>query len=128
MDELILKIDPLPKPRMTQSDKWKKRNVVMRYREYRDFLKYSALAEKFQAGNELIMRFEIKIPKSYSKKKKAELLGKPCNITPDIDNLVKAVMDSLLQEDKTVWKICASKRWAEEGKVVIRNWTKEKIN
>jgi len=64
----------------------------------------------------------------YSKKKKAELLGMPCQITPDIDNLVKAVMDSLLPEDKTVWKICASKRWAEEGRVVIRNWTKEKVN
>jgi Holliday junction resolvase RusA-like endonuclease len=65
--------------------------------------------------------FEIPMPKSWSQKRRQEFLGKPCLSKPDLDNLLKAVMDSLLPDgDCQVWHIAsAEKRWAERGAVVI---------
>lgn len=41
--------------------------------------------------------------------------------TPDLDNLLKAVNDALLEQDKIIYLIEASKWWADEGKIIIQN-------
>lgn len=45
--------------------------------------------------------------------------GKPHQQKPDIDNLVKSVLDALLIEDKNVYRVLAEKYWAEEGGIEI---------
>jgi len=59
------------------------------------------------------------MPKSWSQKKKKEMNGKPHRQTADIDNLLKALIDALLSEDKQVWDVHASKRWGEVGQIRI---------
>lgn len=97
----------------------------MRYRVYSIRLRQAALLNKFVPANELIMQFHIKMPVSWSKKKKEQMKGKPMQSRPDIDNLEKAILDSLFpNDDSAVWKVCASKRWADFGSVTIENGKK----
>ena len=61
-----------------------------------------------------------KVPKSYTKKRVQAIregLEYPCK-TPDIDNCIKIILDSLngiaYSDDKQVVEITAIKRWTEE--------------
>ena len=72
-------------------------------------------------GTAIYMEFHIPMPMSWSKKKKALMLGKPHQQRPDTDNICKGVMDSLLEEDCKVWHLEAKKYWAEEGHMLIEN-------
>ena len=69
MKNEIVHIKPVGKPRMTRRDVWAKRPVVLRYRAFKDVLKanYSHLSNV----NALYMEFHLKMPKSWSKKKRA---------------------------------------------------------
>jgi len=59
------------------------------------------------------------MPKSWSKKKKAEMLGQPHQQKPDIDNLLKALMDAVLPEDSHIYDIRATKYWGNVGGIDI---------
>ncbi len=70
------------------------------------------------------MVFKMPIPQSLSKKKQRELDGQPHVKKPDLDNLVKAVLDALndgvaFVDDSKVWCINACKEYAEEPSVWI---------
>ena len=54
-----------------------------------------------------------KIPKSWSKKKKAEHRGIPCTTKPDLDNIIGAVMDALMDDDSNVVSLSGEKRWSD---------------
>src|SRR5690606_40401818 len=60
--------------RMTQRDKWQKRPAVMRYRAFCDELR--ARNCTFPESDSHVI-FHIPMPKSWSKKKRAEMLGQP---------------------------------------------------
>ncbi len=47
--------------------------------------------------------------------------GKAHKQTPDIDNLAKSVMDSLMKNDSCVHYIKCKKFWAETGKLRLEN-------
>lgn len=117
-----LKIDPVAKPRMTRSDKWKERPAVMKYRAYADEVRlkwdYTEL-EKFPEQVHLL--FIIPMPKSWSKKKKEEMEGMPHQQTPDTDNLTKAIKDIMCGNDSYVYNEWAEKYWGYRGEVHIDN-------
>lgn len=112
----IYNIDPCSAPRMTQSDKWKKRPCVVKYFAYRDELKRLGV----EIPENSLIRFWIPMPPSWSKKKKEDHVSKPHRAKPDIDNLIKGVLDGIYEEDKTVWKISAEKVWGYEGAIEIQ--------
>ena len=105
----------MAKPRMTRADRWKKRPVIQRYWAYKDRLKAIAKEIDYTVGDVLEIEFIIQIPKSYSNKKTAALAGEPHQIKPDLDNLVKAFIDCLTDDDKHIYKIKASKYWGVGG-------------
>lgn len=55
------------------------------------------------------------IPKSWSKKKKREAAGTYTTTTPDIDNIIGAVMDSLFEDDSIVVECGGAKKWSDDG-------------
>lgn len=65
------------------------------------------------------IEFHIPMPKSWSKKKRRLMNGKPHQQKPDLDNIIKGCMDSVYSEDCTVHEIYAKKVWAETGAIVI---------
>lgn len=109
----------LPKPRMTRADTWKKRPIVLKYWDYKDDLNKWANENNFTLGEEICVVFNIPIPKSWSKKKKAEMLNANHKQKPDIDNLLKGLMDALLEEDSHVHTVFSRKIWAEEGSILF---------
>lgn len=70
------------------------------------------------------IKFYMPIPKSYSKKKIAALIGKPHTKKPDGDNLVKAILDSLnglaFDDDSQVYMHTAEKVYGESPKAVVK--------
>ena len=116
---------PVPKPRMTQRDRWKERPVVVNYRNFCDELRLKLprqlrlpdLAERVQT---IDIQFNIPMPeKSWSKKKRMEMDKQPHQQKPDIDNLLKAWMDALYRNDAVIWKVSASKMWSIKGSIVV---------
>lgn len=57
--------------------------------------------------------FFVPVPPSWSKKKKKLYHGTFHQSKPDLDNLLKAFMDSLMAEDKQIAHLELSKRWVD---------------
>ena len=109
-------ITPVPKPRQTRSDKWKKRPCVMRYRAFADECRLKGV-HVHDMGDTII--FNMPMPKSWSKSKKTKMNGACHQQKPDIDNLLKALLDATKKEDCTVWNVSTYKLWAHEGSIEI---------
>ena len=116
-----IKIKPVGKPRQTQRDRWKERPVVLRYRRFADDLRKETSEQDFQLSERVGMQFYMPMPKSWSGKKKDRMNMHPHQQRPDIDNLIKSVMDALLAEDKKIYYIVASKWWNYEGRIKLIN-------
>lgn len=112
MNKFIYKGPFIAKPRMTQRDKWKKRPSVEKYFACKDLIKLKAKKEKFSLAPDCNVKVMIPMPKSWSKKKKKEMAGKPHTQKPDVDNLLKSVFDMLLPEDSYVHTVCVQKIWS----------------
>ena len=111
---------PVAKPRQTVSDRWKKRPCVVRYRAFADKLRLLAVKQNFTLENGLAYEFHLPMPSSWSQKKKEMKLGQLHDQKPDLDNLLKALWDSLAKEDKTIALIGQVKKiWALTPKIII---------
>jgi Holliday junction resolvase RusA-like endonuclease len=107
---------PVSKPRMTQRDKWKQRPCVMRYRAWADGVRakvWKALGT-LPASNRVhrlswIAYFEP--PKSWGKAKRAAAIGELHRAKPDRDNIDKALLDCLFDQDSGVAAGTIEKRW-----------------
>ena len=118
----IFYVTPMGKPRMTQRDKWKKRDVVVRYYALKDALRWEAKRNGWKPTPTLSITFYIPMPKSWSKKKKTEMMWEHHQEKPDLDNLVKAFKDCLYEEDKMVHTyVRIQKVWDHEGSIVVTN-------
>lgn len=108
-------IDPCPAPRMTRADAWKKRPCVLRYRAFRDEVRFKI---KSLPPSPVVI-FTIAMPESWSAKKKGEMFGYAHTSKPDIDNLCKALLDAMFDDDSHVWNLWAVKRWGFVGSIEI---------
>jgi Holliday junction resolvase RusA-like endonuclease len=118
-------ITPVPKPRMTQKDK-KRRGVaprppVARYNAFKREVEL-LITPHIKDLNGAHITFHMPTPKSWGRAKMIEHEGTPHKSTPDLDNLLKALMDAMYLDDKCVHTInFLGKRWAREGAIEI-NW------
>lgn len=117
MKTLEYPIVPVPKPRMTQRDKWQKRPAVMRYRAFCDEVRARSIN---LPESDYHVIFVMPMPKSWSKKKQAEMDGKPHQQKPDKDNLEKALLDAIFDDDSRIWDGRVSKVWGITGMITVR--------
>jgi len=110
-------IEPMGAVRSTQGSKWSSRS--QKYYAHMNLTKYLAMEQHYAPGKSLRATFVIAMPKSWSKKKRADMLHAPCESKPDIDNIIKWWLDSLCAEDKQVHSVNCRKVWGERGKVII---------
>jgi Holliday junction resolvase RusA-like endonuclease len=93
---------------------------VLRYRAYAEKLR---LKYKHPLPADICIGFVIPIAKGRRKATKkypvALKAGMPHQATPDLDNLVKAVLDALCVNDSYVHSIMAYKVWGDTGAVVL---------
>lgn len=114
---MIYPVKPVPKPRMTQRDKWQKRPAVMRYRAFADEVRLRKI-ELPESGAWIV--FHMAMPGSWSKTKRELMRGKPHQQKPDLDNMIKALGDALHADDSGLWDYRASKLWADDGGIEIK--------
>ena len=117
---ITFNVTPMGKPRMTQRDCWKKRPCVLKYFKFKDSIKIQAKRQGYALSDTLEVIFYIPMPKSWPKKKKALLNGKPHKQRPDIDNILKGLLDTLLVDDSIVHDVTCKKIWAYKGSIVIK--------
>ncbi len=122
MKKGLYDITPVPKPRQTQRDKWAKRPSVMRYRAFADEVRLRGVKVK-DSGTHVI--FYMPMPKSWSDKKKQEMVWTAHRQKPDLDNLLKALLDAIytlgrVEDDCVVNDIRATKIWADVGMIKIQ--------
>ncbi|RKT90814.1 RusA family crossover junction endodeoxyribonuclease [Enterobacter sp. WPR_3_1] len=113
----VYNILPMGKPRMTRADKWKKRPEVMRYRAFCDHVRLLGI---YMPESNSHVTFVLPMPNSWSKKKRAEMNGQPHQGKPDLDNLMKSLMDALFEDDTHIWDSRKTKLWGENGQIIIR--------
>jgi Holliday junction resolvase RusA-like endonuclease len=109
---IVIKGQPMGKPRMTDADRWKRRDCVLRYWAWCE--KARKAADGRIEGRDietLSVKFYFAMPKDWSNAKRLQHDGKRHFQTPDIDNCVKSVMDSLVANDEIIARIDAEKFW-----------------
>ncbi len=109
-------IEPCPKPRQTRADVWKKRPRVLRYRSFADKCKL----RRVHIPQPCTIVFFLSMPKTWSKKKREEMAGKPHLGKPDLDNLLKALCDAVCADDSHIWSVYVEKRWSHQGWIDIQ--------
>lgn len=109
--EITIFIEPMGKPRQTQSDRWKQRDCVMRYRAYADKLRAACTTLTLKYPYRVSWTAYFTMPESWSKKKQALLKGEYHQSKPDRDNVDKGILDALFETDQCVAEGLLTKRW-----------------
>lgn len=111
------KITGMGKPRMLRHKRWSAPAAVERYWQFKELVKLHHVTLP-ESSYHLI--FILPMPKSWSKKKKAEKAGTAHQQKPDKDNLEKALLDAVFDDDSKVWDSRVTKVWGYEGKIIIK--------
>jgi Holliday junction resolvase RusA-like endonuclease len=86
-----------------------------KYNDYKSSLSALVKQQRFTIPEQNVhMIFYIPVPKTWKEYKKKEMHMKLHQQKPDIDNLVKAVFDSIFTEDKYIADFRATKRWVNQ--------------
>lgn len=118
-------INPMGAVRCNRSVAWKRTPSQEAYFAYKNRLR-TAFGDVTCPDEVKIIAY-IKMPDSWSKKKKAALNGFPHRQKPDADNITKGVKDSLFKQDEAVWSESCKKFWAEKGllEITLVYWKKK---
>ncbi len=119
MKTYFLNIEPRAKPRMTRQGRWKQ--TVKEYFQWVNRLQWEAKLKgcPMPLPDRYEVRFQIKPPKSYSKKKVREILGSGHTVKPDWDNLAKALQDALCKDDSHIYRVTVTKVWHDTPGIYI---------
>lgn len=124
--DIILDVEPCPKPRMTKADArgGKKRDEVERYHRFCDELRQTVALMGVTISVPCHLIFVVAMPRTWSDKKKAQAAGTPHLSKPDRDNFDKAFWDALYPSgsggDAHVWDCRQTKVWGYQGRIIVR--------
>ena len=135
LEETYISGEPVPKgrPRFTRSGRT--------YTPKKTLDHERAIREAWESGNhepfgdsvplEMIIEFHMKMPDSWSNKKRFRMNLSPCTKHTDLDNLTKTVQDALngvaFADDSQIVSLKANKLWCDKGEtyVIIRELDSE---
>ena len=106
---------PLGKPRMTQRDKWKKRPCVVAYRAWADIARLSC--PKLPPP-EMITRLDWTAVFAVNPGTEGQI-GTQHREKPDRDNIDKAILDALFEDDSSIAYGTIRKEWGEQDGIVV---------
>lgn len=116
---VVYPVVPVPAPRQVRSDSWRPRLSVVRYRAFRDQVRLLGIRS---LPDFPLLIFGIEMPKSWSAKRKDELhlAEAETGRRGDLDNYVKAFLDSVYpDDDRHVTKFCAFLVHARKGFIAV---------
>jgi Holliday junction resolvase RusA-like endonuclease len=119
-----IEMEPFPYVKMTAKGRFNKR--AKSYHSKLNELRLKLKLAKLKPTDKLTLTFVLAMPKSWSKKKRLEMDGKPCKKHVDLSNLIKAVEDCIYNgnitdmDDCEIWAYGSmSKVWGQEGKIIF---------
>lgn len=91
---------------------YKRKMQLEKYNNYKKEIREEAKRVGFEmpTGNVWI-KFYFPMPQSWSNKKKTQMNFEPKLSMPDLSNIIKAMEDSLLEQDNIIWDYRVSKYW-----------------
>ena len=112
---------PMGAPRMTQADRWKKRACVIRYRAFKDAIRAAYRGKPIDANAVLDLSWTAYFtpPVSWSRKKREAAMGTLHRAKPDRDNIDKAVLDALFEDDAAIAAGRIEKYWRDTAALEI---------
>ena len=121
---MVFDIDPCPaaRPRVSRWSTY----YPKKYTQFRNEMKALTSEMDTTPCDKLIsvdIEFNVRIPKSWTKKKKKEKNGQYCDNSSDIDNYLKAILDSLngvlFVDDRQVVEVYARKRYSNRPNIIF---------
>ncbi|MEM5397319.1 RusA family crossover junction endodeoxyribonuclease [Staphylococcus gallinarum] len=126
MEKIELKVDvPVssPRPRFRNTGKFVQTYMPQSYMTHKENLRWQMPMLMIDKPIKLIIEFYFPLLKSWSKKKRVAMIGQYKRTKPDIDNLIKTVLDAanghLWKDDNQIVEIQSFKKYADEPKIVI---------
>lgn len=118
MTERQYKLCRIPDHKLT-TDKLVLKRRIERYQNYKSALGFITNSKKFilpGSGTKILFYIETK---------EQERWGKPHQMKPDTDNLVKGLKDGICRTDQHIWNYELEKRWCPIGKGRVEIWLKQ---
>lgn len=109
-------IKPTPWVRESNRDKWAPRARVQRYRAFR---KECFFRKVWPPRPGDLVVFMMPMPSRWSRVTRIEMDGLEHEQVPDVDNLLKALLDALYPDDSQIWMVTAAKVWSQTPGIYI---------
>ena len=126
METIELKVDaPMssPRPRFRNAGKFVQTYMPKKYTDHKKDLQWQMPKLMIDKPIKLTIEFHFPLLKSWSNKKHVAMVGQYKRTKPDIDNLIKTVLDAanghLWNDDNQIVEITSFKKYAEEAKVIM---------
>ena len=112
-----------PRPRFRNAGKFVQTYMPTSYTKHKTYIQGQMPKLLTDKNLKVSLYFYFEPPKSWSKKRKLIAIGTYKRTKPDVDNLIKTVLDAankhVWQDDNQVVHIDSYKMYAEESKIVI---------
>ena len=112
---VVYPITPVPKPRMTRRDRWAKRPCVLRYWAFKDEVRL----RRVSLPDRCRVVFVLPMPASWRDDYRYAMRGLPHTKKPDLDNLIKALLDAVFVDDAHIHEFHGSKIWGDNGAIRV---------
>lgn len=126
METIELKVDaPMssPRPRFRNAGNFVQTYMPKKYTDHKKDLQWQMPMLMIDKPIKLTIEFHFPLLKSWSKKKHVAMVGQYKRTKPDIDNLIKTVLDAanghLWNDDNQIVEITSFKKYAEEPKIIM---------
>ncbi len=117
---------PVGAPRQSRRDTWAPRPCVLAYRAFRDKIRLAfGAVPPAETVEEIVVIAEFAMPATWSAKRLGQMLGRKKRTKPDGDNVLKAVIDALWDQDSAIGDCTVRRRWGVTDAVTITIHTME---
>ncbi|MDU0422525.1 RusA family crossover junction endodeoxyribonuclease [Staphylococcus haemolyticus] len=112
-----------PRPRFSRRGSFIQTYMPASYTAHKRYIQDQLPKEMLNTQLKVSLYFYFKPPKSWSKNQKLIAIGQYKRTKPDIDNLIKTVLDAannhLWRDDNQIVEIHSFKQYAEEPKIIL---------
>lgn len=112
-----------PRPRFRNTGRYVQTYMPASYTKHKGFIREQMPNVLLNGNLKVTLSFYFKVPKSWSNRKKLLAIGQYKRTKPDIDNLIKTVLDAandhLWKDDNQIVEIHSFKQYAEEPKIIL---------
>ena len=112
-----------PRPRFSKRGNFVQTYMPATYTAHKAFIQKQMPKVMLKSDLIVTIEFLFNPPKSWSNKKRLEMIGQYKRTKPDIDNLIKTVLDAankhLWKDDNQIVEVRSFKKYADEPKIVM---------